>query len=182
MLTDQEIIQGCKEGKERAYKALLNRFAPRLMALALRYLKENASAEDAVQESLIQVFQSIHRYEHKDQLYPWLQKITVNQCLKMLRNKVIWLHQDEIKEESEYDDHIEFSAYGDSMIKALNELPEAYNLVFNLYIAEGYSHAEIAELLNISESSSRVYLTRARALLKSYLLKSNNTGYVSGIS
>ena len=68
MLTDQEIIKGCKEGKERAYKALLNRFAPRLMALALRYLKENASAEDAVQESLIQVFQSIHRYEHKDQL------------------------------------------------------------------------------------------------------------------
>ena len=182
MLADREIILGCKEGKEKAYKALVDQYAPRLMATALRFLPDYASAEDAVQESLIRVFQSIHKYDHKDQLLPWLRKITVNQCLKVLRNKVIWLHNDDIVETAASIEMGEFHHLEDNMTMALLQLPEAYRLVFNLSVAEGYAHAEIAEMLGITESSSRVYLTRARAILKNYLLKCNNTGYVSGIS
>lgn len=182
MLTDLEIVKACKEGKEKAYKALVQLYAPRLMAVALRYLKDQAAAEDAVQESMILVFQSIHRYEHKDQLYSWLQKITVNQCLKMLRSKVIWLHADEVEEDGDTSGNFDISGYEDDLVNALNILPQAYNLVFNLYVADGYAHAEIAELLGISESTSRVYLTRARSLLKSYLSGINSKGYVSGIS
>lgn len=182
MLTDLEIVKACKEGEEKAYKVLVERYAPRLMAVALRYLKDTAAAEDAVQESLIQVFQSIHRYEHKDQLYPWLQRIAVNQCLKMLRNKVIWLHADEVEEEGNTYENFDIRGYEDNLVKALEVLPQAYHLVFNLYVADGYTHAEIAELLGITESTSRVYLTRARSLLKSYLSRINTKGYVSGIS
>lgn len=182
MLADREIILGCKEGKEKAYKALVDQYAPRLMATALRYLPDHASAEDAVQESLIRVFQSIHKYDHQDQLLPWLRKITVNQCLKVLRKKVIWLHHDDIVETATSFEMGELHQLEDNMTMALLQLPEAYRLVFNLSVAEGYAHAEIAEMLGITESSSRVYLTRARAILKNYLLKCNNTGYVSGIS
>lgn len=182
MLSDQDIIKGCIEGKEKAYKALIDQYAPRLMAMALRYLRHNAAAEDAVQESFIKVFQSIHKYDHKDLLYPWLSRICVNQCLKELRNKVISFYPEHTLEVSEMQDIQPTEGYEDDMQKALNNLPEAYRIVFNLNVADGYAHAEIAQMLGITESTSRVYLTRARAILKSNLLKSNNTGYVSGVS
>ena len=182
MLSDLDIINGCKEGRESAYKALVDQYASRLMATALRYLRHKAAAEDAVQECYIRVFQSIHKYDHKDQLYPWLNKICVNQCLKELRNKVISMQPDGLLEVSEIPENQRPEGYEDAMQLALNNLPEAYRLVFNLNVADGYAHAEIAALLGITESTSRVYLTRARTILKSYLIKLNNTGYVSGVS
>lgn len=160
------IIEGCRQGKEKAFKALVDQYAPFLMAVCLRYLKDHALAKDALQEGMISIFKSVHTFSGKGSFEGWMSKIVVNACLKELRIQksfqdltVIDLH------ESKEEDALGSIARED-IGKLINQLPEVQRIVFNMFVVEGYSHAEIEELTNIPESSSRVYLTRARKWLR----------------
>jgi RNA polymerase sigma-70 factor (ECF subfamily) len=177
-LDQNAIIYGCKQGQEKAFKALVDQYAPKLMAVCNRYLKDTDLAKDALQESLISIFKSIASYSGTGSFDGWMTKITVRACLSEIKNRR-QLHDLTVVDQQEvigYDDQLPFEI--DDIVKLINELPELQKIVFNMYIVEGFSHAEISTLLNIAESSSRVYLTRARKWLQETIEKSNKRNHL----
>lgn len=165
-MKDIAIISGCKKGHESAYKALVEKYSPDLMAVCVRYMKDKERAKDVLQDSLIKIIRNIGQYREQGSFRNWLVTITVNTCLKEIKkyrqpedlNSIL---EEESREMSVMDDlNIQ------DVLNIVNQLPDMQRLVFNLFAVEGYSHAEIGTLLDIAESSSRVYLTRARQYLQ----------------
>lgn len=172
-MDQNSIIKGCKQGQEKAFKALVDQYAPKLMAVCIRYLKDTDPAKDALQESLISIFKAIGSYAGTGSFEGWMKKITVRVCLRELRN-IRYLYELTVVDQQEmmgYNDQFTFET--EDILKLIDELPEIQRVVFNMYVVEGFNHAEISDLLNIQESSSRVYLTRARKLLQDSIEKSN---------
>jgi RNA polymerase sigma factor (sigma-70 family) len=172
-LTQNEVIQGCKKGDERSYRYLVDAYADQLMGICVRYLRDHQKAEDALQETFIQVFRSIQKFDGAGSLAGWMYRIAVNCCLKELR-KTRQLSFPE--EETVFEQLIEWPEVYDKLnaediMNLLDALPQHYRIIFNLNIIEGYSHKEISELLGIQGSHSRTKLTRAKKMIQEiYLL------------
>ena len=148
-----------------------------LMVVCLRYVKDESNAKDVLQETLIRIFRSIGKYEATGSFEGWMRKIAVRCSLQWLEeNKarreisVVDINLDENIESEELD-----TLTLEQITKLIEELPEGYQTVFNLNVVEGYDHKEIAELLNITESSSRSQLVRARRLLQKKIKSFNST-------
>jgi RNA polymerase sigma-70 factor (ECF subfamily) len=171
-LTQQEIIRGCRQGREDAYRVLLDHHADRLMGLCVRYLRDHQKAEDAVQETFIQVFRNVHRFDEAGSLEAWTSRIAINICLKELRRaKRLSFPGEEIGAEVAYDlpDGYE-KLKAEDILRLLDQLPEHLRVIFNLHVIEGYNHREIAGMLGIQESLSRTKLTRARKMMQDVYL------------
>ena len=150
-------------------------FSGKLFALCLKYAKNKADAEDVLQDSFITAFQKINQYKGKGSFEGWLKRITINTALQRYRDKsplqLVKKDYDIEKEEeiilSSNDDYsIDF------LLQIIQQLPDRYRLVFNLYVLDNYSHKEIAELLDISVGTSKSNLSRARKLLQEKLRES----------
>lgn len=170
-MTDLKIIQLCKERNPLGQKKLVHQYSPMLMAHAFRYTLSRDDSKDVLQDTFIQIFEKIDLYDpSKGAILPWLKSICVNQALMHLRKKK------SIKTNREkYTIHqgenldcriVNTSMETEDLYKMVLMLPEQQRLVFNLSAMEGYSHREIAEKLEITESHSRTVLTRARTQLK----------------
>ncbi len=165
-MTEQEIIYGCLKGREAAFKALVDIYSPMLMAVVIRYMKYEQHSQDVLQESLIKICKNIDKYQNTGSFKNWMITITINTCLKEIQKyKLIEDIDFAINEVYQGDTPIE-NLLVDDIISEINKMPDIHRIVFNLNIIEGYSHAEIAEKLNIKESSSRVFLARARNFLR----------------
>lgn len=175
-MDDQLIILGCKKGEEKAFRQLVDKFAGQIMSICIRYLKDTALAKDATQETLIAVFKSIQQYSGSGMLGGWISKIAVNVCLREIRTRKVFTDIDSIElgctDHHQNHDLLE----AEDILKLVNEMPETLRLVFNMSLIEGYSHLEIATLLGISESSSRVYLLRSRSFMKEKLTHNSGKG------
>jgi RNA polymerase sigma-70 factor (ECF subfamily) len=167
-LTQKEIIQGCKKGREDAYRYLVDHFADHLMGICVRYLRDRQKAEDAVQETYIAVFKTIHRFEETGTLKAWMSKIAVNACLKELRkgSRLSYSEEDIVFEKAFEQPEVYEKLSAEEILATLDKLPQHYRVIINLHVIEGYSHKEISEMLNIEESLSRTKLTRARKMLQ----------------
>ena len=163
-----DIIEGCKEGRASAQSTLVRTFAPRLMAICLRYTKDRNLAQDALQETFVNVFKYIHSYKGNGSFEGWLKRIAVN-CSITFQKKIRPIHfADEMEMDRVSQAQIPdiYSTLGkEDILKLLDRLPKSYNMVFNLSVIEGYNHQEIGDILNISASTSRATLSRARAKL-----------------
>lgn len=170
-MEDHLIINGCINGEESAFKYFVEKYAGQIMAICMRYLKDSSKAKDAVQETLIAVFKSMKQYKGDGALGAWVGRIAVNICLREIRMNRnfsdISLLEFSTTEISVASHHLE----AEDIIYLINQMPDTLRLVFNLNLIEGYSHLEISEMLGISESSSRVYLLRARNFLKEKITK-----------
>ena len=171
--TEQNIIEGCKKQNPEFQKELVLRYSGLLMTVSRRYSSDAESAKDILQESLIKIIKSISSYEDKDRgtFEAWMRRITINTALKYFdkssfKNEVYVL--DDVRENDTIPD-IYAQLGAEELIELINKLPNGFREVFNLFAIEGYSHKEIAELLGITESTSRSQLTRARSLLKKQL-------------
>lgn len=138
-----------------------------------RYLKSKEDAEEIVSDGFIKVFQNLNSFVYKDlkSFEAWIRRIMINECLMFLRKKKI-IFQDEntalhVESESKTDHNLEAEELYDLILS----LPSGYRTIFNLYTIEGYSHKEIAKMLNISEGTSRSQLTKARMALKEMVNK-----------
>ncbi len=172
-MTEIEIIQKCKAYDKAAFKELVRVYAPALMSVCVRYMGDRHFAEDMLQESYIRIFKNILQYEEKGSFKSWLYRIAATTCLKELRKKQITIDV-EISDYKEFGVNEPFMLPDESgIMKIIEELPLLYRLVFNLYIIEGYSHQEIAEMMDIGESTSRTQLTRARKMVRDLLKKHN---------
>jgi RNA polymerase sigma-70 factor (ECF subfamily) len=170
-----QLIEGCKRNDTRARKVLYELYAPTMLGVCVRYVNERETARDILQEGFIKVFTKIGDYSGAGSFEGWMRKIFITSALEYLRSEKIhrengsWEDYDEIIDNFEVSIVEQLSA--EEILHCINELPAGFKTVFNLYAIEGYSHAEIAQLLNIKEGSSRSQFARARLLLQTKIQK-----------
>lgn len=168
-----DLISACIRKERWAQKALYEEHYPKMMGVCLRYAGNQDEALDILHEGFIKVFKNLHRYEPGTSLNSWIRRIMVNTAIDYYR-KMVRRRTEDI--ESAYNvstpDADALSQLSEKeILEAIQELSPAYRAVFNLYIIEGYSHKDIAELLNITESTSRSNLVKARIKLQEALLR-----------
>ncbi len=170
----KKIIQGCQKGRRQAQQKLFFAYSKYLMGIAIRYVKDENTAKDIVQESFVRIFNSLHRFQYQNEnaFKAWIKRITVHEAIRWLKKYNTHFLEVEENTSNVYaikNPSILSELYTQDLLKALQKLPHGYQVVFNLYIIEGFSHKEIGKLLNISESTSRSQLTRAKNNLKQLL-------------
>ncbi|WP_342454908.1 RNA polymerase sigma factor [Tenacibaculum sp. L6] len=143
-------------------------FSGKLFALCLKYSRNYQDAEDTLQDSFLTIFKKIPQYNNEGSFEGWMKRITINTALQKYREKSpLQLVSEGINEELEEEVVLETESVNvDVLLRLIQNLPDRYRLVFNLYVLDNYSHKEIASLLNITEGTSKSNLSRARQLLK----------------
>lgn len=172
-MTEQDLIQGCIRGERKCQEAVFRLYAGKMLVVCMRYARHRMEAEDMLQDAFIKVFRYINKFQHKGSFEGWIRRIVVNTALKNIDKKSFT--NEKIGIEDEKDTGALPNVYSDlgeaELLKMVASLPDGYRLVFNLYAIEGYSHKEIADLLDIGESTSRSQLVKARKLLQEMILK-----------
>jgi RNA polymerase sigma-70 factor (ECF subfamily) len=162
-----QLIENCIKRDAKAQGQLYKQYASKLFSLCLKYSRNYTEAEDNLHETFLTVFNKISQYNHKGSFEGWLKRIAINTALQKYREHVGVF--DIVNEESIEDVNIEINDDElslDFLLGIIQELPDRYRLVFNLYALDGYSHAEISELIDISVGTSKSNLARARMILK----------------
>ena len=164
----EQIIKDCIKGKSKAQEFLYVEYAPKMLGVCLRYSNDLSEAEDTLQDGFIKVFQNVKSYKFRGSFEGWMRRIMVNTALEKFRktrNIQVVEEPWEAEDESEEGLNNEDIAL-DVLLKMIQELPDRYQMVFSLYVLDGYSHNEIAEVMNISVGTSKSNLARGRAILK----------------
>jgi len=160
------LIKQCANNDRKAQKEIYQLFAGKLFSICLKYSKNKQEAQDNFQDGFIVIFDKIGQFNFKGSFEGWLKRVMINTVLLKYRKKnVLNIVTEDIPDEVIVDvDDDEISL--DFLLNLINELPDRYRLVFNLYALDGYSHKEISEMLLIAEGTSKSNLARARAILK----------------
>ena len=176
--TDDEIIKGCLAGKRHFQTLLYQKYARSLFAVCLRYSRNTAEAEDLLQDVFLKVFSSLKDYRGEGPLEAWLTRIVINLALSRYRKEKQYITTEmvELPDTAEEDPTDEFLTFFSKdncqhILRLIQELPSGYRQVFNLYVFEAYSHRDIANLLGITESTSRTQLHKAKIMLKGKIKK-----------
>ncbi|RFN59096.1 RNA polymerase sigma factor [Marixanthomonas ophiurae] len=166
-MTLDELILKCKKQDSKAQEALYKRYSGILFAICLRYSPNKTEAEDNLQDAFLTIFKKIEQYKAKGSFEGWIKRITVNTVLQKYRKQKVYNIDDEERIEQEDEVTVETETVPlDFLLKIIQELPDRYRLVFTLYVLDDYSHKEIAEMLGISDGTSKSNLARARGILK----------------
>ena len=173
-MTEELMLAGCLRNNAAAQEALYNRFSPRMLGVCYRFAKNREDAEDMLQEGFIKVFTQMHQYRNEGALEGWIRRIVVHTCINILKkNKKFSDSVDIIHANSVHvkEDMIPSIMQAKQVVECIRMLPLGYRTVLNLYAIEGFSHKEIANLLDIEESTSRSQYTRAKAMLEDILIR-----------
>lgn len=171
-MEELQLIEGCKRQDRKSQQLVYEKYARVMYGICLRYASEKEAAQDLLQDGFIKVFMNINSFENKGSFEGWMKRIFVNLALENIRkDKTKKMYSDDIENVSDLDiiDQAEGDIDGiteDELLKMVQELPQGYRSVFNLYAIEDYSHKEISEMLGIAEGTSRSQYIRARALLQ----------------
>lgn len=171
-MDDQQLVNECAKNNPQAQRALFDKFAPKMLAICFRYLRNMEEAEDVVQDGFVKIFKKIQDFKMDGSLEGWIRRVMVNTALDSLRkNKKLStdLPLDDVAFRLSYDDYAFQGLEVEELMKLINELPDGYRVVFNLFAIEGYSHKEIADTLGISENTSKSQYSRARGFLRNQL-------------
>lgn len=168
-----EILAGCIQKDRACQVELFKRFSGKLLTVCLRYTRHRMEAEDILQDAFIKIFKNLEKYEGKGSFEGWMRRIVVNTALKNYHKSSFQKEKIGLEDyqEGSMDPAVISQLHEEELLKLISELPDGYRMVFNLYIIEGYSHREIAEQLNIQESTSRSQLVKARKMLQSQIIK-----------
>jgi len=172
LMSNEEMLEGCKAQKEHAQKILFERYAGLMTGVCMRYADRYEEAQDMMQDGFIKVFKKINSFTGKGSLEGWIRRIMVNTALDHLRKtKKERFHVDvnEVEYKLQDGQQIISSLQADDLLKLIQALPVGYRTVFNMYAIEGYTHKEIAEELGVSENTSKSQYSRARSLLQKKL-------------
>lgn len=173
-MTEEAILAGCLQNDTTSQRELYNKYSPKMLAVCYRFAHNREDAEDMLQEGFIKVFLQIHTFEKRGAFEGWIRKIIVHTCINILKkNKkfndsvdIIHATGAQVREES-----IPSIIQAKQIVECIRMLPMGYRTVLNLYAVEGYSHREIAQILDIEESTSRSQYTRAKAMLEDILIR-----------
>lgn len=168
---EDDLINGCRRGDSSAQRELYDLYSSKMYALCYRYVRNAVEAEDILVTAFMKVFERIGQFRKEGSFEGWIKRIMVNEALTFLRrNRNMYLETDLEQADwnldySRLSDHLE----AQDLVNLIRELPAGYQIVFNMYAIDGYSHKEIAEHLGISENTSKSQLSRARAHLQKRL-------------
>lgn len=167
------LIQGCLKNDRRSQEELYKRYYPAMMTLCLRYVRDSEDAVEVLNDAWLKVFRQLNRYDTtKASLYTWMRKIVINTALDSLRKQKL-IRVREMPPAAADGSFIENEAIpklsGDELLRIIRQLPVTTRLVFNLFGIDGYTHREIADMLHISEGTSRWHLSDARRQLRSII-------------
>lgn len=166
-MTLDELITQCKKHDATAQGELYKKYNGVLFAICLRYSPNYTEAEDNLQDAFITIFKKVEQYNGKGSFEGWMKRVTVNTVLQKYRKQRTFQIVDEGQIEDEAEVEVESDEIPlDFLLKIVQELPDRYRLVFSMYVMDGYQHKEIAEMLGISDGTSKSNLARARTILK----------------
>ena len=170
----KQLIDDCKNNNRKAQEQLYRLYSPKLFAVCLKYSRNYAEAQDNLQDGFILIFKKIEQFSFKGSFEGWLKRVMINNVLQQYRNQTfLSLVNEDVAEDYEVEieeDNISM----DYLLKIIQELPDRYRLVFNLYVIDGFSHADIAEMLTINVGTSKSNLARARMILKEKIEQQKN--------
>ncbi len=161
------------QNNARSQELLYKHYAPKMYGICMRFTGNQMEADDILQDGFIKIFTKLKDFRNEGSLEGWIRKTIINTAINFYRKKLKYSYFDDIeglevpetKEENIYD-----KLSKEELIKLIQELPNGYRTIFNLYVIEGYSHKEIGKMLNISNNTSKSQLTRARNILQRKVL------------
>ena len=175
MIDLSEIIENCKREHKPSQKKLFETYSPVLYGICVRYVSDKQEANDILQDGFIKIFRNINDYSGIGSFEGWMKRIMVNTAITHFHQNKKHNNHIEISEIEDY--HADESQYEsqksdytkEELSKIIKDLPSGYRVVFNLYAIEGYSHKEIAEMLEIAEPTSKSQYSRAKKLIRKKL-------------
>src|SRR5690606_6903813 len=169
----ETLIPQLKKQNPVAQKELFDRTSRKMLNVCRNYVSDLHFAEDCMLRGFVKVFRNVEKFKSEGSFEGWIRRIMVNECLDFLRVNKSLVYLDEVKFSDESED-FEEDLTGINAQELLDQLPENYRMVFNLFVLEDYSHKEISELLSISETASKTQLLRAKNKLKEMILTQKN--------
>jgi RNA polymerase sigma-70 factor (ECF subfamily) len=173
------LIEECRRGSRKAQFRLYELYAKAMFNAAYRIVNNREEAEDMLQEAFTDCFRNIGSYRSESTFGAWLKTIVINKCINRLRKREAELvYVDDYRSVERPADEAEEVCWPDTSViaKAAEKLPDGYRVVFSLYLLEGYDHAEISQIMNISESTSKTQYLRAKDKLKKILINMQKDG------
>ena len=173
-MTEEALLKGCLNSDAAAQRELYNKYSSKMLSVCYRYAHNREDAEDMLQEGFIKVFLQVHTFENRGAFEGWIRRIVVHTCINILKkNKkfnesVDLIHANGLQVR---EDTVPAIIQAKQVVECIRMLPIGYRTVLNLYAVEGFSHREIAGMLDIEESTSRSQYTRAKAMLEDILIK-----------
>lgn len=174
-MTDIQLIQACLKQEQSSQKLLFDRYSGQMYPICFRYCRNATDAQDALLISFTKVFHNLDSYKAEGPLGAWIRKIVVRSCIDLMRSQknINIIPIDSIQFQDIGFEYHEQMTY-DEMMKVVDQMPEGYRLVFIMSVIDELNHAEIAQALGITESTSRSQLLRARKHLQSKILNKQN--------
>ncbi len=173
----REIIELSKAGNPRAQFQLYKLYSKAMFNICIRMLNSIEEAEDLLQESFTDAFMKLNSFRYESSFGAWLKRIVINKCINAInKKKVDLVFPENPVEPDAWDEEVDYSGIEldvQRIHKAVEKLPDGYRVIFSLYALEGYDHGEIAQILKISESTSKSQYLRAKEKIKE-LLKNNH--------
>ncbi|KEZ92514.1 RNA polymerase sigma factor [Nonlabens ulvanivorans] len=168
----KELINECKKHNRKAQKEIYDRFSGNLFASCLKYAPNYEEAQDVLQDTFIVIFNKIDQFKDDGSFEGWCRRIAVNTALQRYRKKKVFnlVNEDQIKDVQDEVEEIEDIDLN-SLLNMVQQLPDRYRMVFSMYVLDGYSHKEIASMMEITEGTSKSNLARARQHLKEMINK-----------
>ncbi len=176
-----QLIKKCKKKNSKAQEQLYRLYSSKLFSICLKYSSDYPGAEDTLQDAFITIFDKINQYKGQGSFEGWIKRITINTALQKYRKQKVF---DIINEEQIEEVEVEINEENislDYLLKIIQQLPDRYRLVFTLYVLDGFSHKEIAKMLEISIGTSKSNLARARYILKEKIETNQEEHYVRSI-
>lgn len=171
---EEKILIGCKRGKKQAQYQFYELFKKLVFSVAMRYARDVPEAEDIMQDAFVNLYRDLYQYKPTGALGAWVRRVTVTTALMHIRKKRMVFSEIEIHtlaENRQSDDNILSAIGAREIMKMVQQLPDGYRMVFNLYVVEGFTHKEIAEQLKVSVNTSKSQLSRAKRMLRNVLEK-----------
>jgi len=167
-MSEKQLIEGCLNGNRSAQEELYNLYSRKMMGLCMRYVGDRETARDLMQDGFVKVFTSLNLYSGTGPFEAWMRKIFVNVAIEHLRKKDFLYDTIELENIHDYmeDDSTVSRLSAEVIMELMQQLPDGFRSIFNLFAIEGYSHKEIGDKLHISEATSRSQYARARQWLR----------------
>ena len=174
---ESELIQLAVDNNRQAQQQIYTQFSPKMLSVCRQYIKDIHQAEDIMITAFMKVFVNLKNFQQSGSFEGWIRRIMVNECISFIRvNKKIKYIEDETFFEERFN-NVESKFSIEDIQFFIDGLPDGYKMVFNLFAIEGFKHHEIAELLGISEGTSKSQLSHARKMLQGQINKSKNYSY-----
>ena len=173
--SESDLIKGCIEGNSEMQKLLYDQFSSKMYGVCLRYAENTEDANDIMQEGFIKVYRSLPKFRAEGSFEGWIRRIFINTSIEHFRKRVKMYNVTEVQENTIEDNELDAldSLATKDIMNIVNELSPGYKQVFNMHVVEGYSHKEIADVLGITEGTSKSQLARAKGVLKK-IIESRN--------